>query len=46
MDFIKGTINWLSDPMRLLPIAAILFLISLRIRSFWTKKGGRSLLRW
>jgi Cytochrome b(C-terminal)/b6/petD len=40
MEFIRTTINWLSDPTRLLPIAAILFLISIRIPAFWSRKGG------
>src|SRR5262245_32839642 len=40
MDFIKPAVNWLSDPTRLLPIAAILCLISIRVPAFCSKKGG------
>src|SRR5262249_43559547 len=40
MHFLKNIINTLSDPTFLLPIAAVIFLISLRRPAFWTKKGG------
>src|SRR5881397_2163741 len=40
MQFIKNIINTLSDPTFLLPIAAVIFLVSLRKPAFWSKKGG------
>lgn len=40
MDFLKSIINTISDPQFLLPIALIVFLISLRIPTFWSRKGG------
>jgi hypothetical protein len=40
MEFVKTLVNLLSDPQFLLPIALIVFLISLRSPAFWTRKGG------
>lgn len=44
MEFLKNVINILSDPRILLPLAIIIFSISLRSPSFWTKKGGLTAL--
>jgi hypothetical protein len=40
MEFVKDIINTLSDPRLLLPIAIVIFLISLRRPAFWSIKGG------
>lgn len=40
MEFVKHLVNLLADPKLLLPIALLVFLISLRGPAFWSKKGG------
>ena len=40
MGFIKGIVNTLADPKLLLPLALVIYLISLRTPAFWSRKGG------
>jgi hypothetical protein len=40
MSFVKDIVNTLSDPRLLLPISIVVFAISLRRASFWSKRGG------
>ncbi len=40
MGFLKGIVNTLADPKLLLPLALVIYLISLRSPSFWSRKGG------
>jgi len=40
MELVQSIINTLSDPRLLLPIAIVIFLISLRRPGFWSIKGG------
>ena len=40
MDFVKNIVNTRSDPTLLLPIATIIFLVSLRRPAFWSRRGG------
>ena len=40
MEFVQSIINTLSDPPFLLPVALLVFIISLRTPAFWSRKGG------